>query len=138
MSSPFLCPRLLLVFFCFNSYLQVSFAHLSLLPFFFIPGVRDRIGEAVQPEEIYEIFIKKLQDVLSKNVLDKAILDSFSSKKSVMKRGKRELSGFFNSTDHTESNGSKKRMKNVPDLLNDLKTEDQKTDFFSFGFSFII
>ena len=59
-------------------------------------GVRDRIGEAVQPEEIYEIFLSKLGNILPKNVLEKAVSDSFVVKKGMMKRGNGALSGFFN------------------------------------------
>ena len=109
-----------------------------------LSGVRDRIGEAVQPEEIYQIFIEKLETVLTKDVLEKAILESFSKKKSVMKRKKNELSGFFN-INHNGSKKGKNQGQNKSRVIRD--EEDLDTDRnniipehspqFSFGFSFI-
>ena len=100
-------------------------------------GVRDRIGEAVQPEEIYQIFIEKLETVLSKAVLEKAILESFSKKKSVMKRKKSELSGFFN---NEKNRGHRKHQscQAVEEL--DIVSNNvipAPSPQFSFGFSFI-
>jgi hypothetical protein len=101
-------------------------------------GVRDRIGEAVQPEEIYQIFIEKLETVLPKNVLEKAVLESFSKKKSVMKRKQNELSGFFNGTNNSsnkEKNQGQRKSK-VQDIANS-DIDNAPSPQFSFGFSFI-
>jgi hypothetical protein len=101
-------------------------------------GVRDRIGEAVQPEEIYQIFVEKLETVLPKTVLDKAVLESFSKKKSVMKRKQNELSGFFNGT-HNNSNKEKNQgqRKSKAQDIESLDIDNTPSPQFSFGFSFI-
>ena len=96
--------------------------------------MRDRIGEAIQPEEIYDLFIKKLEEVLPKETLDKAINDSFATKKSVMKRGKSELSGFFNGSNQPNSIAAKKKQK--ISISSDEKIQIKSTDEFSFQFSF--
>ena len=102
--------------------------------------MRDRKGEAVQPEEIYTIFLNKLENVLPKKILDEAVLDSFNVKKGMMKRGKNTFSGFFNG-----NNSKKKTKKNA--LLADenefLENKDlphksvlNENENFSFGFAF--
>ena len=111
-------------------------------------GVRDRIGEAVQPEEIYDLFLSKLEKVLSKEVIQKSILESFVTKKSMMKKGKNLFSGFCNGNNTIPN--SKKKRKKLNDILNDNemdnkneceeKTEsissEQENGNFLFGFSF--
>jgi hypothetical protein len=99
-----------------------------------LSGVRDRIGEAIQPEEIYDLFLKKLEDVLPKTTLDKAIYDSFVTKKSVMKRGNSELSGFFNGSNQLDSIAMKKKQKTSTTCDENVKIKC--ADEFSFQFSF--
>jgi hypothetical protein len=75
---------------------------------------------------------------LPKTVLDKAVLESFSKKKSVMKRKQSELSGFFNGT-HNSSNKEKnqgQRKSKAQDVeFSDI--DNAPSPPFSFGFSFI-
>ena len=97
-------------------------------------GVRDRVGEAVQPEEIYDMFLEKLKNCLSKEVLDKSISDSFTVKKSVMKRGKTELSGFFNGQNNLHN--SMKAKKQCTEKLVNVDSKTNSNDNFSFQFSF--
>jgi hypothetical protein len=99
-----------------------------------LSGVRDRIGEAIQPEEIYDLFLKKLEDVLPKTTLDKAIFDSYATKKSVMKRGKSELSGFFNDSNQLDFTATKKKQKTS--TASEQKLKIKCADEFSFQFSF--
>jgi hypothetical protein len=99
-----------------------------------LSGVRDRIGEAIQPEEIYDLFLQKLEDVLPKTTLDKAIYDSFATKKSVMKRGNSELSGFFNGSNQLNSIATKKKQKTSTTCDENVKVKF--ADEFSFQFSF--
>ena len=81
-----------------------------------------------------------MENVLSKNILDEAVLDSFNVKKGMMKRGKSTFSGFFNG-----NNSKKKTKKNA--LLVDENEFLENTDLphksvlnenenFSFGFAF--
>jgi ribosomal protein L16 Arg81 hydroxylase len=49
-----------------------------------ISGVRDRAEEAIQPDDMYEEFIKGLRLELPSEVLEKAIADSFVNKVTIV------------------------------------------------------
>jgi hypothetical protein len=119
--------------------LNSSFIYLIFLSnyLYFYVGVRDRVDEAVQPEQIYQLFIESLEKTLSKTALDKAISDSFVIKSGVMKRGNNVSSAFLGS----EKNLHRKKRK-TNDLMIDDKNnaetvkETKLNDGFSFEFSF--
>ena len=76
--------------------------------------------------------------------MDNAVLESFSKKKSVMKRKKNELSGFFNECRNSgvkDKDRGQKKSKSVQDVEElDIGSNHAITvpsPQFSFGFSFI-
>lgn len=75
--------------------------------------------------------------MLPKAAIDKAVSDSFGTKKSVMKRGKSELSGFFNGSNQLDSVSTKKKQKlGTSTTFDDEKLKLNSADEFSFQFSF--
>ena len=85
--------------------------------------------------------LQKLKNILPKKILDKSITESFITKKSLMKKGKSIMSGFFNGNE-TNSGKSKKRKKNDSRIcehnhdVHEAILPVESSDEFSFKFSF--
>ena len=80
------------------------------------------------------MFLDKLKDCLTPELLAKSISDSLTIKKSVMKRGKSELSGFFGGQNNLHSTAKMKKL--CPEKLTDKDNSPKNNDGFSFQFSF--
>jgi hypothetical protein len=102
-----------------------------------VSGVRDRPSEAVQPEEIYETFVRCLRGEVAPMVLDAALARQHErDEKSAHQLKKRSSSSTAAGAIQHPAHHSKSKKRRQHDDSNGGGDGERKQQEFSFGFSF--